>query len=227
MQRNLYKFNSVEFSSHLNTFTSSQQHVQQNYDFQLIPTKAFFQVHDSKVRIKMILLILICSPAWVASTCFVFPRVTLDCGSPLRACVWVWDVIRECVCGAGEPHECWILQCSRENDHTHHSNAKSTSVPTTFHSFFSLSPCHPFLPSSHLSSSSLSFLLVTLVRSALLTHFTAACKGARDSDTHFHASLINTEGTHLFYSDRRITPEPIHHSNARIQFADVPACRNG
>ncbi len=93
-----------------------------------------------------------------------------------------------------------------ERTTTHHSNAKSTSVPTTFHSFFSLSPCHPFLPSSHPSSSSLSFL-----RSALLSHFTAACKGARDSDTHFHASLINTEGR-LFITLISILQWPSHYT---------------
>jgi len=40
----------------------------------------------------------------------------------------------------------------------------------------------------------MSFPLIGLVRSTLLTHFTAEPKGDCDCDTHFHASMINTEG---------------------------------
>lgn len=121
------------------------------------------------------------------------------------------------MCGAGEPHERWILQCSRENDHTHHSNAaKLTSSPTTFLYFFhsahvtpSFLPCirHPLFfhfPSSHWS---VQLYWPTLPQSTR----------ARDCDTHFHASMINTEGC-LFIMLISILQWPSHYTRTHSSF---------
>lgn len=168
-----------------------------------------FQVHDSRLRVKMILLIypnMISSMS--GSTCFVFPRVSLDCGSPLTA----RDVIRECVCGAGEPHDRWILQCSREKDHTYHSNAaKLTSIPITFLYFVTLS-CFPYIRHSLFFHFSLLHWSVQLYWPTLPQR-----TRARDCDTHFHASMINTEGR-LFIMLISILQWPPHYTRTHSSF---------
>lgn len=150
----------------------------------------------------------------MVSTCFVFPRVSLDCGSPLRA----RDVIRECVCGAGEPHDRWILQCSREKDHTYHSNAaKLTSIPTTFLYFFT-SPMSLF-PASLTSVILFSFISPHCIGLFSSTDPLYRSAQGRETVTHIFMHLWLTQKavyslrSYLFYSDRRNTPELIHHSN--------------
>ncbi len=134
----------------------------------------------------------------MASTCFVFPRVTLDCGSPLRACVWVWDVIRECVCV--EPESLTSAEyCNAAERTTTHTTAMLNQPlflqPSIlfFHSphvTLSFLPhiCHPLL--SHFSSSHWSVQLYwpTLPQRAR----------AQETLTHIFMHLWLTQREHIY-----------------------------
>lgn len=164
----------------------------------------------------------------MASTCFVFPGVSLDCGSPLR----VWDVIRECVWSRRElPSAEYCNAAERTTTHNHSDAAKLTSSPTTFLYYFTqpMSPLPSFLASVILFS----FVSPHRIGSFSSTDPLYRRAQGRETVTHIFMHLWLTQKavyslcSYLFYSDRRITPELIHHSNTQIQFSEVPACRNG